>query len=190
MKNTLLAFFLLFMTVQLHAQAGGMRVYTGITSMTNKDKLVNPDGHAHSGYHIGVDGRIMSGGMSFLVGGRYTSVSRLATDDFQISGHDSNLSLINGRVGLDISVFTLGPIARLRTKALASFDVVLTETGSELPPPGFRLNDGWFGIVTGLGADIGPAVIDIEYEFGLLNAYYKKKESTFNSITVSVGFFF
>ena len=172
------------------AQAGGARAYAGLTTISNKDNIANPEGHAHTGYHIGIDARIMSGGMSFLLGGRYTSVSKVAIEEFKLSGHPSSLSLLNGRVGLDFSIISFGPLFRLRSKVLGSFDMVIAESGSEMPPPGYNLNDGWLGAVTGLGADIGPFIIDLEYEFGVINAYNKVKGSTFDSFTVSVGFFF
>ncbi|MEM9545444.1 MAG: hypothetical protein AAGA77_05700 [Bacteroidota bacterium] len=190
MKYTVAIVFVLTLSLHLSAQNGGMRIYAGITSMANKDRIANPEGHAHSGFHVGADGRLMSGTMAFLVGARYTSVSKRAIRDFKLSGHPSTLGVMNGRVGLDLSLYSFTPFARIRTKALASFDVILTETGNAIPPPGFMLNDGWFGVVTGLGADLGPAIIDVEYEFGILNAYNKKKGSTFNSLTLSVGFFF
>jgi len=190
MKYTVAIFIFLTLSLQSDAQAGGMRVYAGTTSLVNADKIANPEGFSHSGFHVGVDGRLMSGGMAFLVGGRYTSISKVAVKDFKLSGHNSSLAVMNGRVGLDISLYSFTSFARLRTKVLGSFDVVLSESGTDVPPPGFILNDGWFGIVSGLGADIGPAIIDIEYEFGLLNGYFQKKDSTFNMLTFSVGFFF
>ncbi len=167
-----------------------MRVYAGSTSLVNKDLVANPEGSSHSGYHIGVDARLMSGGMAFLVGGRFTNVSKIAQEDFKLLGHDSSLGIMNGRVGLDISIYSFAEIARIRAKALGSFDIVLIESGTDEPPAGYAINDGWLGLVGGIGADIGPAVIDIEYEFGLLNAYFEKKKSTFNSLSFSVGFFF
>ena len=185
------SFFLVFTLLSsISAQEGGMRVYVGTTSLVNKDIIANPEGFSHSGFHIGADGRLMSGGMAFLVGGRFTSVSRTAVKDFKLSGHDSGLAIMNGRVGLDISIYSFNHYARIRTKALGSFDIVLSQTGSDLPPNGYALNDGWLGLVSGLGADIGPAVIDIEFEFGLINGYNQKKKSTFNSLSFSVGFFF
>jgi len=172
------------------AQEGGMRVYAGSTSLVNNDIIANPAGYSHSGFHIGVDGRLMSGGMAFLVGGRYTSVSSTAVKDFKLTGHESTLSVMNGRAGLDISIYSFTSFARIRTKALASFDIVLSQSSTAMPPQGYTLNDGWLGLVTGLGADIGPAIIDIEYEFGIVNGYNKKKKSTFNSLSFSIGFFF
>lgn len=172
------------------AQEGGMRVYAGSTSLVNKDIIANPAGFSHSGFHIGVDGRLMSGGMAFLVGGRYTSVSSTALNEFKLTGHESTLSIMNGRAGLDISIYSFASFARIRTKALVSFDIVLSQSKSAAPPPGYMLNDGWLGFVSGLGADIGPVIIDIEYELGVINGYYKKKKTTFNSLTFSIGFFF
>ena len=185
------SFFLVFtLTTSISAQEGGMRVYLGTTSLVNKDVIANPEGFSHSGFHIGVDGRLMSGGMAFLIGGRFTSVSKTAVKDFKLTGHDSKLTVMNGRAGLDISIYSFTHLARIRTKALASFDLVLTQSGPDIPPNGYSLNDGWLGLVSGLGADIGPAVVDIEFEFGVINGYNQKKKSTFNSLSFSVGFFF
>lgn len=190
MKIIFSLFICLAFTVTTYAQAGGMRAYTGITTMTNTDKVANPDGFAHTGYHIGADGRLFSGGMAFLVGARYTSTSKLPIDKFKLSGHPSSLSVMNGRVGLDIYIFNFAPVFKVRTKLLGSFDIVISETGNENPPPGYNLNDGWLGAVAGLGADVGPITVDIEYEHGIINGYNKIKGSTFNSFSFSLGFFF
>ena len=190
MKYVLSLVVCLVLTTSICAQNGGMRIYFGSTSLFNKDVIANPEGFSHSGYHIGVDGRLMGGGMAFLVGGRYTSTSKIAVKEFKLRGHESTLSVLNGRVGLGISIFSFSSSIRIRTKILASFDIVLAENGSELPPAGYILNDGWAGLVSGLGADLGPATIDIEYEYGVINGYNKIKGSTFNSLTFSVGVFF
>lgn len=187
MKKVFSIIILIFVFSSTYAQSGGMRVYAGSTSLINNEASINPEGFSFSGYHIGVDGRLMSGGMAFLVGGRYTSVSSTPMESFKLLGHDSTISVMNGRVGLDISIFSFTDYARIRTKALGSFDVVLSDPDNL---PGFTLNDGWLGLVTGLGADIGPAIIDVEYEFGLINGYNMVKKSTFNSLTFSIGFFF
>lgn len=190
MKYYISLVFFFIASISLYSQNGGMRAYIGTTSIVNKDKIVNPDGFSHAGYHIGLDGRLFPGRMAFLVGGRYTSVSRAAIKDFKLKNHKSTLNIMNGRVGLDISILSFSNIIRIRTKALASFDIVLSQNGPNPLPAGFILNDGWAGFVTGIGADIGPAVIDIEYEIGVINGYNKKKSSTFNSLSFSVGFFF
>ncbi len=190
MKHLFLILFLSISCHTLQAQLGGMRAYAGISIMENQDAAVNPDGHSYSGYHLGADGRIMSGTMSFLFGGRYTAVSRIPQEGIQLFGHDSSMSLFNGRVGLDYSIFSVGNIFRIRAKALGSFDLVIVTSGEPINVPGYNLNDGWLGGVVGLGFDIGPIVVDVEYEIGVLNAYNQKKSSTFNSLTFSTGFFF
>ena len=169
---------------------GGIRAYAGISTLINQDVKVNPEGYSYSGYHIGADGRIMLGTMSFLLGARYTAVSRTPQESIKLFGHDSKISILNGRVGLDYSIYSLRDFFRIRTKVLGSFDIIINTTGEAIAVPTYNLNDGWFGGVTGLGFDIGPFVLDIEYEFGILNAYYKKPDSKFNSLTVSTGFFF
>jgi len=180
----------LFFSITTSAQNGGMRIYGGTTTLTNNDGLATPGDTYHSGYHFGADGRIMSGTMSFIVGARYTSVSTFPSEEFTLVPKDNKLNIMNGRGGLEITLLTVTNWLRFRTKALASFDVVLSNTNGVQPSPGYRLNDGWLGLVTGLGVDLGPATLDLEYEFGVINAYNKKSESHFNSLTLSAGFFF
>ncbi len=191
MKNLFFILLVVILSVNVgQAQNGGMRAYTGITTMTNQDTKVNPEGQTYSGYHIGADGRLMSGTMSFLVGVRYTVVSSGPQESIKIFGHDSQISVTNGRVGLGYNIISFGELFKIRTKALASFDLILFTKGEPSVPVDYILNDGWLGGVTGLGFDIGPFVLDFEYEFGVLNAYYKKPASKFNSFSLSAGFFF
>lgn len=191
MKRHFFILLILFLSANFAtAQVGGMRAYAGITTMTNQDSNINPEGQVYSGYHIGVDGRLMSGTMSFLVGGRYTAVSRMPQENIKIFGHESQMSIMNGRVGLGYNIASIGRLFKIRTKLLASFDLVLATSGELIGLPGYNLNDGWLGGVTGLGFDIGPIIIDFEYELGVLNAYNKKPDSKFNSFSASVGFFF
>lgn len=190
MKNIFLVLIIICASYNMSkAQNGGMRVYTGITTMTNNDVAINPEGLYHSGYHIGADGRLMSGTMSFLLGVKYTAVSGTPIDGFKLKGHDSNLNLMNGRVGLDYSLYSIRNIFRVRAKVLGSFDIVLS-SDDPLSNPDYRFNGAWLGGVGGIGFDIGPAILDVEYEYGVVNAYFKKSDSTFNSWSVSVGFFF
>ena len=124
------------------------------------------------------------------MGARYTSVSRIPQDGIQIFGHDSQVSILNGRVGLGYNIISFGELFKIRTKALGSFDLVIDTKGDPISVPGYQLNDGWLGAVTGLGFDIGPFILDVEYEFGILNAYFQQPDSKFNSLSVSAGFFF
>lgn len=191
MKNALMTFIvIIFCSGYSYSQANGLRVYGGLTTMKNQDPIANPVDQIHSGYHIGVDGRMLSGGMSFMVGARFTSISRTAVDNIKLYGHDSQLTIMNGRGGLDFALYSIGDFFRVRSKVLFSFDISLTASGEPTPPADYKLNDSWLGAVTGLGFDIGPATLDVEYEHGFINAYNQKKSSKFNSWTVSAGFFF
>jgi len=182
--------FICFSIVSINAQNGGMRAYVGTTVLSNNDGVATPGGSYHSGFHFGADGRLMSGNMSFVVGARYTSVGTLPNEEFTVVPKENRLNLMNGRGGLEITLLSITDWFRFRTKALASFDVVLSNAKGVQPAPGYKLNDGWLGLVSGLGVDLGPATLDVEYEFGIINAYNKRANSHFNSLTVSAGFFF
>jgi len=190
MKNLLAIACLLLFTNQAWSQLGGARAYAGISALINQDPIANPEGTSHTGYHFGVDARLMSGTMSFIVGGKYTSVSKLPIDGFKLTGHSSQLSMANGRVGLDYSIMSFGEYFRIRTKVLGSIDITLNISEEGVLPADYEYNGGWLGAVGGLGVDIGPVIIDFEYEYGLLNAYSEKKSATFNSWSLSAGVFF
>ena len=57
--------------------------------------------------------------------------------------------------------------------------------------PGYEsINDSWGGLVTGLGLDLKALTFDVEYQFGLINAYREQKDSKINSLSITLGFFF
>ncbi|MEE9438157.1 MAG: hypothetical protein V3V14_04095 [Saprospiraceae bacterium] len=190
MKQILLALFLFSASHLLTAQEGGMRVFAGMSSMTNQDIIANPEGFAHSGYHIGADGRLMSGTMSFVVGGKYTVLSRSPVESFKLSGHNGKLSTISARGGLEFSLYNITNIIRIRSKILASIDMVSSESGQSDLPQDYLLNDGWFGMLTGLGVDVGPLTLDFEFEYGIVKGYNQKDGSQFNGYSLALGFFF
>ncbi len=189
-KKFLAGLFFICFSLSLYSQDGGARLYAGPIWMTNRDAIVNPDGLHHTGYQVGADARLMSGGMSFLVGVKYSQMTKYPVDKLTFKPEYS-MSTIHGRGGLEFSLLRIGRIVRLRSKLLASLDIVLDRSleGPDLPP-GYEFNDGWMGLLTGLGVDVGPICLDVEYEYGLINGYFQKKNSTFNYLSLTLGFFF
>lgn len=189
MRIFITALLMVFAFYCLDAQVGAARIYAGATVMTNSDVNVNPEGMAHTGYALGVDARLMSGGMSFLIGGRYAALSRNPIDGFKLTGHEGKLTYGSIRGGLDFSIFSFSESMRIRTKLLGSIDLAST-SGESNAPDGYDINDGWMSGVTGLGADLGPIIVDLELALGFLNSYFQKDDTKFNSWTFSVGFQF
>jgi len=174
----------------INAQDGGARVYAGAIMLQNRDNLANPNGTFYSGFQAGLDARLMSGGMSFLVGAKYAKFSMLPNETFVLTGHDENITMISGRGGIDFTIFNITRNIRIRSKVLASIDMVVDTKGNSEPAQDYNLNDGWMGIVSGLGFDFGPVVLDVEYEYGIINAYYRKPDTQFDTFTFTAGFFF
>ena len=189
-KRLIFSSFILLFSFQLFSQPAGMRAHVGIASLVNQNDSFAPNDAVHTGFTAGIDGRLFSGTAAFVVGGRYTSVTKIPSNEFLINGDVDKLNIFNGRVGLETVFVKFAEIIRIRGKLLGSVDINLSTTGDNPPINGGSFNDGWAGIVGGLGVDIGPAVIDFEYEYGILNAYSEIKDATFNSWTLTTGVFF
>lgn len=167
-----------------------MRAYAGVTHMINQDARFNPEGTRYTGAQAGIDGRLMSGGMSFVVGGQYARISRLPSEDAAYLGLDASMSLFRGRGGLEFTIFEFAKGMRVRSKILAEITGVLGTSGEGWPDPDDRLNSGWGSGVTGLGLDISSFTFDVEFAYGALNAYQQQKSATFNRWSFQVGVFF
>jgi len=59
----------------------------------------------------------------------------------------------------------------------------ITLVGTEFP----KMNESTVGMMFGLGVDLGRLVIDVEYERGLINAFYKYDGANFDYFSVRTG---
>jgi hypothetical protein len=185
-------FFLLALMVSIKAksQAPGLVLQTGLTSLYSKDPNITKDGEMHYGWMVGADARILEGNMYFIVGAQYISTSlRSSTDPEFFRKRD--WTMLNGRCGLGFNILRLSEKLALRSKILGSINFTMDSPKGGLGVDGYRaLNDSSLGAVTGLGVTLGMFDLDLEYQYGILNAYNLQPKSTFDGFTLMAGFHF
>ncbi len=172
------------------SQNAGMRAYGGITKMSNRVAAITPAGTSHNGYHIGVDGRLNSGGMFFVVGVKFTSVDLIAAKESAYFSSETTHYIFGGRVGLGWHLLRFNNGFSIRGKALAQLDSNLKYDNDELSVPYDSMVDAAASAVVGLGLEFKGITIDVEYEYGLVNVYSQQKDTKSDAINVSLGFFF
>lgn len=176
--------------LSLSAQ-GGLNLYSGFAASYSKDINVTPAGMGHYGYFLGADFRLNSGDMYFAGGGRYYFTSLLPENEVSFFSNSETYSFLTARFGLGFNLYHFSYHTRLRSKILGVIDFSGASPSKMIDVPGYQnLNDSSAGIATGLGLDIGPLTVDLEYKKGLVNAYRNQKDTKFNVWSFAVGFFF
>lgn len=171
------------------AQGGSLQVFAGYrTSITPLDAYLA--GSAGGGPTIGADARLLGEDLYFLIGGSYSIQS--GQGEFFSADIDSGFSLTSARIGIGFRIFRISRRISLRSKVAGSLHFVNDLEMGENPSTGadYIPNDSFAGGLTGLGLDIGALTIDVDYEYGLINAVNKEAESTVDFITVTAGFKF
>lgn len=181
----------LFVSLSAFSQAG-LQVYTGLSIASNGAEEVTPEGTAHYGYIIGADARLNSGGMYFIIGMQYENVSLLAQESASFFSNEGSVQMLKGRGGLGFNIFSISENIRVTGKLLGSLDYVYTYPASliTMRAPYNKLNDAVLGAVGNLGFEVYNFTLEFEYEYGLINTYFKQKESKFNYMAVKLGYFF
>lgn len=182
--------FTLLLSNFIFAQAPAVVIQTGLTAAFSKDEVVTPSGHGHYGWMLGVDGRILEGDIYFILGGQYHQSSLVASTKPEFFTKN-NWKTFMGRCGLGMNVYRLSEQTVLRTKLLASVNFILDAPSNGLDIPNYeKLNDSYLGAVTGVGITIGFIDIDLDYQYGIINAYNKQSNTTFSSWTLMAGLHF
>ncbi len=179
-----------FMIISSMSGQAGLQVYAGISNATSKDSLLTPSGTSHPGFHIGLDARLNSGNMYFVVGGQYHSIEFLASDEKSYFSVTNKMNWLKFRVGLGYNVYNFNEKVALRAKTLGSIDVISSHPGRVVNGPYENYNSGTAGLIAGLGADIYNITVDLEYEFGFFNAVNMVPSTSVNFFTFSLGFVF
>lgn len=189
MNYKLVPVLLLLSISSLYGQAG-VQIYAGISNATSKDSLLTPEGTSHPGFHIGIDARLNSGNMYFVVGGQYHRVEFLADSEKSYFSVTNKMNWLKFRAGLGYNVYNFSEKVALRAKTLASIDVISSHPGKVVSGPYENFNSGTAGVVGGLGADFYNFTFDIEYEYGFFNAVNMVSSTSVNFLTVSLGVVF
>lgn len=176
----------LFTTSLRAQQGGGLQVFAGYrTSLTSLDAYL--PGSMGGGPTIGADARLLGDDLYFLFGGSYS----IQGGDGEFFGVDADegYSMTSGRIGLGFRLFRISRKISIRSKAVASIHFVNDFETATNPDTGedYLINDSFAGAITGLGLDIGALTLDLDYEYGLINAINKQSETTVDFITLTGG---
>lgn len=167
----------------------GMVIHAGTSSVKNGLTSITPEGTAHSGYHIGADGRLGDDGFYFLIGLQYHSVDFNATDDFSLKPIDPNLSIIKGKGGFAFKLFQVNKDIVTRLRVLGTIDYLLNiptlEAANELN--GIDYNDAVAGLGGGLELDIYFLTLNLEYHYGFFKSVKETADSSLDFLTFSLG---
>lgn len=183
-------FILLAFSLDLNAQSPGLVVQTGVSTAYAKDGNITFKNQAHYGYFIGADARILEGNMYFIIGGQYHATSLNSTSDPEFF-KNNNWKILMGRLGLGFNLIKFSDNFALRSKLLGSINFNVDSPKNALNMPNYdKLNDSFLGATTGLGVTIGFIDIDLDFQYGFINAYTEQPKSTFDFWTLGVGVHF
>ncbi len=190
MKHSFFFIFVIYYNINLYAQSPGLVIQGGLTASYSKDKIVTKPKEGHYGWMLGADARVLEGDLYFIIGGQFhqtSLVSSKGADFFK----KNDWKILMGRFGFGFNVLKFSENLAIRSKILGSLNYVLDAPAGGLNIDGYKeINDSYLGLVTGLGVTIGSLDIDLDFQYGVINAYKLKPETTFNSWTLMTGFHF
>lgn len=172
------------------SQSPGLVIQTGLTTAYAKDFNITNNKGMHFGWMVGADGRLLDGDLYFIIGGQFhkTSLRSSTTPDFF---KNNDWTLIHGRCGIGFNIFRINEKMSLRSKVLGSVNFLFDAPANALNIPGYtKLNDSFLGAATGIGITLGSIDLDLEFQYGIINAYNEQPKSTFDIWTLMAGFHF
>jgi hypothetical protein len=178
---------LFVMSNNVSAQFQGVVVQGGLSSAFSRDPKVTPNGQGHYGWMLGADMRLLEGDLYFILGGQYHSTSLLASSTPNPFGK-GDWAYTVGRFGVGFSLWRISEKIALRSKLLVciNFNSKIPDTGL----PYEKVNDSFAGVGSGIGLTLGKLELDIDYQYGLLNAYFEQPNTKFDIISLGAGFRF
>lgn len=190
MKYIFTLFFIGLFFISGFAQQAGVNAYVGVTTMTNRVLAVTPNGTAHTGYHVGADGRLNSSRMTFIFGGRYTSIDLIPTSEPDYFNNTTKHNMGHFRVGLGWHLIQFSESFSITGKLLGQFDFNLGADDELLTSPYNQFVDASAGATAGLGIQFKFLTAHVEYEYGLINQFREQKETKADALSFSLGVFF
>lgn len=170
-----------------HAQ-NGINIHGGITTMTNKDPLITPEGTSHPGYHFGADARLNEGKMYFIVGGQFHNVAFDAQTDKSYFSVENSMKYLKVRVGLGYQVITINEHLCIRGKTLFSINLLSSYPKDVVGSPYTNYNSSTVGATLGLGLDFYNISLDFEIDNGFFKAVNMVDGTEVNFFTISLGY--
>lgn len=166
----------------------GINIHAGITTMTNKDMLITPEGTSHPGYHFGADARLNEGKMYFIVGGQFHNVAFDAQTEKSFFSVTNSMKYIKIRVGLGYQVITINENLCIRGKTLVSINLLSSYPNDLAGSPYSNYNSSTVGATLGLGLDFHNISLDFEIDNGFFKAVNQVDGTEVNFFSVSLGY--
>ncbi|HPK08896.1 MAG TPA: hypothetical protein PK147_06310 [Saprospiraceae bacterium] len=185
--STVLLFFGL---INYSISQSGANVYGGVAIGQSQDNFISQSGQSHSGFLVGLDGRLVGDDMYFLAGVQYATLSLVSEESLSFFSSTNKMKMIKGRIGVGFNLIRFSESFAIRSKLLGSFNFINDFDNARLPAPstGYAsVNDGYLGAVTGLGVDLGIFTFDVEFEYGVMNVFYQKSQTKYNTLSLTGG---
>lgn len=189
LKDLLSTVVLIFALYISSVAQSGVGFYAGYTTAFTTDKVSTPSRTAHFGYLVGFDARLNDDEFHFKGGLEYFSFDLISNSN-PIPIKKGQMKMLKVRGGFGLHLAKLSENSILRAKLLGSLQFVRDYDKDALVIPEYtRINENLAGVATGIGVDIGKLTIDLEFDYGLFNLYFKKPNSKLHFINFNVGFF-
>lgn len=167
----------------------GIGFYAGYTTAFTTDKISTPSRTAHFGYLVGFDARLIDDELHFKGGLEYLSFDLISNSN-PSPFKKGQIKMLKFRGGFGLHLAKLSENSILRTKILGSIQLIRDYDKDALVIPEYnRINENLAGVATGIGVDIGKLTLDLEFDYGLFNLYFRKPKSSLHFINFNVGFF-
>jgi len=189
MKSLEKQLILLFLLVGSIGYGQGMMVHAGATSMKSGLASLTPEGTAHTGYHLGADGRLGDDDFYFMIGLQYHKLNFDATDKFELQPVDLTYNLMKGKGGFAFKVLRVNDdiVARLRVMGMIDYILNVPALDTEKALTNMEFNEAVAGLGGGLEVDVYFMTLNLEYQKGFFNSVKETKGSSLDFLTLSLG---
>lgn len=166
----------------------GLVLEAGLQSFINNNEGLITETQSHDGYHIGVVGRLGEQKIFFCPGFFYYNMPIEGQEGIKFFNDASKFHLFHIPAGFAYKFYFGESIGlRLELGINGNYFFIVDEhdqIGKD------DINDFYFGAHGLIGFDFKAFVLDLKVHRGLTNAYYEVKDSKYNGLSLSAGFFF
>ncbi|HMP28464.1 MAG TPA: hypothetical protein PKD85_02620 [Saprospiraceae bacterium] len=173
----------------MKAQEAGATLYTGLINGKLHQKMTCDQCNFQSGYTIGLDGRLNSGGLFFLISGDFIKFDLLPINKIDYFSKEK-MTLLKLKAGMGFKIISFSKEVFLSSKIQLVFSSIYDYNQELLFESGLQVNDGFLGATSGLMLNYKALIFELEFEKGLLNMFYEMPQTKTDFITLKTGFKF
>jgi len=180
---------MLFLCLATVGFGQGMTLHTGMTSMKSGLLSLTPEGTAHTGYHIGADGRLGDDDFYFTIGLQYHKLNLNSTDKFELKPTDQSINLMKGKGGFAFKVFkpTKEIVARLKVVGVIDYVLNVPALDTAIESRNMQFNEAVAGVAGGIEVDVYFMTVNLDYQKGFFNTIKETDNSSLDFLTLSLG---